>query len=50
MEAPLPVGCYARVEAVRPPAVCEKHYGHCLQLDVLVRVLALQLLEATDQL
>ena len=31
MEPPLPVGCNARVEAVRPPAVCEKHYGHCLQ-------------------
>ena len=31
MEAPLPVGCNAWVEAVRPPSVCEEHYGHCLQ-------------------
>ena len=31
MEASLPVGCYAWIEAVRPPAVCEEDYGHCLQ-------------------
>lgn len=31
VQAPLPVGCYARVEAVWPPAVSEKTDGHCLQ-------------------
>ena len=31
VEAPLPVGSYARVEAIRPPAVREEHYGYRLQ-------------------
>ena len=31
VEAPLPVGGYARVEAIWPPAVREEHYRYCLQ-------------------
>ncbi len=31
VEAPMPVGGYARVEAIWPPAICEEHYGYRLQ-------------------